>query len=626
MLDKVNDEVYFHRFLKIRRKMMRLTLETVANGVCSTSTVQRMERDETVPEKMIRNRIVARLGISREKYEDYLPPKEYERWMLRQDILKSIERKQFLQLEKQLAEYEKKAPDKSVERQFVAAMKFMILKMKDAPLWEQREMIEKAVKETVKMQGENFPKDLLLADQEINLLIEYVALHGLGVNEKDVVEWRLREYREIIAYIEDSQMDNLGKVKIYPKVVYYWMKLNCEYYKAHSLELPWEIVEYGLEICEKAVELLRDIRKLFYFMELLELRKVFCYEKLKYVIGQEAKELNELVETTVSWYEVLMGLYEEYEVSAYMEHFCHLYWEMQSYPMGEVVQIRRKMMGMTKEDLSDDTCDLKSITRCEKKRVKTQKYTIRGVFPKVKLGVENVCGYVVTNDAEALELYDKITRYANIGDLEKLEDSLNQLEKRLRMDIPENKQAIDMFYDMLLWFKKMISDEEFYINSRSSLENTISLESIVNHEKRYLTQKELYCAYRSAMGKEVKERERYLMVLKAIFEEYQSADCITPYIREYEFIMTEISSWLGDVQRYDESNEISGRVIKECLIHRRIGVLGANCYHILWNNCKIMEKEIVGSKDSLKKCMYLFEIAKKKKLVMFLADKITNIN
>lgn len=626
MLDKVNDEVYFHRFLKVRRKMMGLTLETVANGVCSISTVQRMERDETVPEKMIRNRIVARLGISGEKYEDYLPPLEYKRWMFRQDILKSIERKQFLQVEKQLVEYKKNAPDKSVERQFVAAMKFMILQMQDAPLWEQREMIEKAVKETVKMEGDNFPKDLLLADQEINLLIEYVALHGSGVNEKDVVEWRLREYRKIIAYIENSGMDNLGKVKIYPKVVYYWMKLNCEYYKAHSSELPGEIVEDGLEICEKAIELLRDMAKLFYFMELLELRKVFCFEKLKYVSGKEAKELNELIGTTTSWYEVLMGLYKEYEVSPYMEHFCHLYWEMQSYPMGEVIRTRREMMGMTKEELSDDTCDLKSITRCEKKRVKTQKYTVRGVFPKVGLGIENICGNVVTNDAEALELYDRITRYANVGDLENWEMCLNELEKKLRMDIPENKQAIDMSYNLLLWFKKMISDEEFYINSTSSLENTISLESIVNHEKRYLTQKELHCAYRIAMGKAEKEKEKYLSALKEIFEEYECADCITPYMREYEFIMNNISSWLGNIQRYDESSEISKRVIKECLRHRRMTVLGVNCYHILWNSCQKVGKKVIQDKKSLKKYMLLCEIAKAKHWREFLANKIRIID
>lgn len=629
MLDKVQDEVYFHTFLKARRETMGITLREIANGVCSASTVLRMEQDETVPEKMIRNRIVARLGISGEKYEDYLPPREYDRWMLRQDILKNIERKQFVQAEELLRKYVKIAPKKSIERQFVAAIKFMILQMKNAPLAEQRTLIEEAVKETIPMKNDNFPKnlkELLLADQEINLLIEYVALHGTGINEKDIVEWRLNRYREIIEYIENSYIDNLGRAKIYPKVVYYWMKLNNDYYKKHSLELPQEIVEYGVEICDRAVESLRDIRKLFYFMELLELRKLFCSEKLKYVTGEEAKELKELIKTTTSWHEVLMGLYQEYEVCPYMEHSCHLYWEMQSYPMGEIIKTRRKMMGMTKDELSDATCDLKSITRCEKDRVKTQKYTIRGVFPKVGLGLENICGNVVTSDAEALDLYDKITRYANIGDLENWEKYLNELEMKLRMDVPENKQVIEISHNMLLWCKKMISDEELLSNGTSSLENTISLESIMNQNKRYLTKKELYCIYRIAKGKEGKEQEKYFLILKEIFEEYENMDNITFYISEYEFIMTGISSWLGNIQRYEESNRVSECVIKECLRHRRMGVLGINCYHILWNYYKMREEPIIKAKDSLEICMRLCEIVKNKRMVIFLTHKLAVID
>ena len=626
MLDKVSDEVYFHAFLKARRKMMGVTLEDVSEGVCSTSTIQRMERDETVPEKMIRNRIVARLGISGEKYEDYLPPREYQRWILRQEILKSIERKQYLQAEKQLEKYEKKAPSKAIERQFVYTMKFMLLQIQDAPLFEQREMIKKAVKETIHMENDKFPKHLLLADQEINLLIEYVALHGYGINEKEIIDWKLREYEEIITYIENSKMDNLGKVKIYPKVVYYWMKLNCEYYKAHERELPRKVVEYGFAICEKAIELLRDTMKMFYFMELLELRKIFSYEKVKYVSKEETEELGKLIETTMAWYEVIMGLYQEYEVCPYMEHFCHLYWEMQSYPMGEVIKTRRKMMGMTKEQLSDTTCDLKSITRCEKERVKTQKYTVRGLFPKVGLGIENICGQVITNDAEVLDLYNKMICYANTGNLEKWEEELNKLGQTLRMDIPENKQVVEISNSMIKWVKRMISNEELEINIANSLEHTISLEKIINNERRYITQKELFGLYKIAITKQENERRNYLNILKKIFEEYDQGIGITPYISEYEFIMTEISSCLGNISEYDESNKLSTRVIKECLIHRRLGVLGINCYHILWNNYQKLEVEVIQDKSLLGKCKVLCEIAKITNWIIFLDNKIVKID
>ena len=626
MLEKMQNEIYFHRLLKARRKMMGATLQNLAKGICSASTIYRMERDELVPEKMVRDRIIARLGISGEKYEDYLPPEEYKRWTSRQDILKNIRIKQLLYAEDLLKRYAEFAPKKSIERQFVATMKFMIAQMKNAPIFEQRLLIEEAVKETITMTGDTFSNDLLLAEQEINLLIEYVSLHGTGVNEKDVFEWRLGEYRKIMEYIEQSQMDTPGRSKIYPKVVYYRMKLVSDYYKADASDIPKEIVEDGLKICNKAIELLRDTMKLFYFVELLEVRMVFIHEKLKYTIGKEAQELKELLETTTTWHQLFMKLYTEYDVSPYMEHFCHLYWEMKSYPMGEVVKTRRKMKGMTKEELSDETCDLKSITRCERQRVKTQKYTIRDIFPKVGLGIENIGGGVVTNDYDTLEIYTKMQYYANLLDFEEWEKCIYELEQRLQMDITENKQAIDMERNDLLRCKNMISNKELQVNMISSLENTMSLENIINCKHCYITQKELVSIYEIAKAKEAEEKEKYLTVLRNVFERYEKENGITPHILQYEFIMTEISSWLGDIGRYDESNELSKCVIRESLIHRRMGLIGPNYYAILWNCHEQLGMKIIRDKNALEECKFLCDIARIKGWVIFLADKIAGID
>ena len=624
MLENVQDEIYFHTLLKARRKMMGATLANVAKGICSVSTIQRMENDEIVPEKMVRNRIIGRLGISGEKYEDYLPPEEYKRWTSRQDILKSIRTNQLLHAENLIETYAKSAPKKSVERQFVATMKFMISQMKNAPIFEQKLLIEEAVKETIIMAGESFSKDLLLAEQEINLLIEYVSLHGTGINEKDIFEWRLGEYRKIMEYIEQSQMDTPGRSKIYPKVVYYRMKLVSDYYKADASDIPKEIVEYGLKICNKAIELLRDTMKLFYFIELLEVRMVFIHEKLKYTIGKEAQELKELLETTTTWHQLFMKLYTEYDVSPYMEHFCHLYWEMKSYPMGEVVRTRRKMKGMTKEKLSDETCDLKSITRCEKERVKTQKYTIRDVFPKVGLGIENIGSGVVTNDYDTLEVYVKMRYYENLLDFEEWEKCICELEQKLQMDIPENKQVIDIERNGLLQCKNMISNKELQVNIISSLKNTMPLENIINSESCYITQTELMCIYQIAKGKNIEEKDKYVIFLRNVFKGYEKTNGITPYILQYEFIMTEISSWLGDLKRYDESNELSRQVVKEGLIHRRLGMLGQNYYAILWNNHQKSGKKIID-KNALEECRFLCDVAKRKSWVIFLTDKLASI-
>jgi hypothetical protein len=137
----------------------------------------RVECGERLPKKLERDRLVARLGVSGEGYEDYLSMTEYEEWVLRQDILESIEEKNLEKLEEQLKIYEAVEDLDNVERQFLEAMRFMLLTLKGAPKNELRKTIELAVSYTIEDIDDGFPEKLILADQEINLLIEYVNLH-----------------------------------------------------------------------------------------------------------------------------------------------------------------------------------------------------------------------------------------------------------------------------------------------------------------------------------------------------------------------------------------------------------------------------------------------------------------
>uniref|UniRef100_UPI00405639B2 hypothetical protein n=1 Tax=Agathobacter sp. TaxID=2021311 RepID=UPI00405639B2 len=630
MLENVHDEVYFHTFLKARRTMMGVTLESVSKGIFSVSTIHRMEKDENVPEKLARSRILARLGVSGEKYEDYLPPKEYGRWLIRQKILKCIERKQLHQAEKLLGEYKAKAPKKEVDRQFMLAMKFMMLRIKAAPLLEQRTTLEKAIRETVQMEGEGFPEGLLLADQEINLFIEYAALYDTGNGKKDNIEWKLKEYQKIIKYIEDSYIDDTGRAKIYPKAVCYWMKLVYESSKENLLDMSLEIAEYGIAICNRAIELLRNMKKLFYFVELLELRHAFMESRLRYVPEGEKNEAEKNMTELNNWYHLLMDLYKEYKVNPYMEHFCHLYWEMQSYPMGDAIRARRNMLGMTKGTLSDDAYDLKSVTRCELNQVKTQKHTLRNMLSKVALGNDNVCTNVVTNDYGALELYIKMGKYADNSDFENWETCIAQLEKILCMDIPQNRQLIEREKNLLDYKRGNISNEEFIQNMKDVLGLTMSTDDIMNNPESYITKREMSCIYSIAMRNGENKENPYLDLLKCICEKYEQKDMITAYIIEYECIMTGIASLLGNYGKYEEGDNISKKIIKESLIHRRIGFIAPNLYHMQWNN---QQKALKGigfldkrkELEGYKQCLILCEIPKLEVWISFLKDKINSI-
>lgn len=79
----VKGEINYHVFLIATRQMHGVTLNQLAEGLCSESEMQRIEKGERLPEKLMRDRIMARMGISDDNYEDYLQTEEYERWALR---------------------------------------------------------------------------------------------------------------------------------------------------------------------------------------------------------------------------------------------------------------------------------------------------------------------------------------------------------------------------------------------------------------------------------------------------------------------------------------------------------------------------------------------------------------
>lgn len=65
----VKDEINFHGFLVATRQIHNVSLKQLAEGLCSESEMQRVEKGERLPEKLMRDRIVARLGISDDNYE-----------------------------------------------------------------------------------------------------------------------------------------------------------------------------------------------------------------------------------------------------------------------------------------------------------------------------------------------------------------------------------------------------------------------------------------------------------------------------------------------------------------------------------------------------------------------------
>ena len=619
------DEINFHRFLNATRQLHNVTLDQVCEGLYSRSMMLRVESGDRLPEKQMRDRILSRMGVIIEGYEDYLSIDEYEQWELRQKLLGSIERKEFVKAEQYLEKYRIYEKQNVVEEQYCKAMELMLLQLQNAPLAKQQPVIERAVKLTMSHIGNHLSEKVLLSEQELNLLIEYVRLRPYNGKPEEEFRWRCGQYKDIMNYIEHSRLDSFCRAKVYPKAVSYLCEKILE--KSDRVE-DWK---EGIEACNQAIELLRDSRRLYYFIELVaSLEKLV--NKYEAYLDEDDKQgernnFREGLEEKLAWRDVIMELYTEYQVTPYMEHFCHLYWGMESYCIGDIIRTRRQMFGMTKEQLCEGICGIKTLTRLELKQAKTQMPIVRALFKRLGLCAEYIRARVITSDYEVLKLAEECVRYENNYQMEEWIWRLKELEQKLCMDIPQNKQFIKNSYCALRLQLRKISKEQYMKEMLEALEYTIPLEYVMKPGKKFLSREERTYIHNIGINIGAVKDNPYMLVIANICKENDLENDLGGHIRKYEFLLTSIISYLGNIGDYEKSDELSKKLMKKSLQYRREGILAETMYNNLWNYQQRLREgkeieRVYEEKKEIEKYILLSKFGKMDMLLKFFEQKL----
>lgn len=620
------DEINFNGFLTAYRLLQGVEMQDLTKGIYSKSFMSRVESGERLPKKLERDRLVARLGVSGEGYEDYLSMEEHEEWKLRQEILKSIEEKNVERLEEQLKKYESTEEMDNVEKQFLEAMRFMLLKLRGAPEEELRKTIELAVSYTIADISDGFPEKLILADQEINLLIEYVNLRKVSENEDECHKWRIARYKDIMTYIEQSYMDDIGKVKVVPKLVYY---VGREHLVADS---SLEDLQKCLDLCRSGIDLIRDTRKIYYFVELLDMfqwNAEYILNSSNMFSDEYRNSLREDADIANRWAQMFIDLYEEYNVPPYMENFVHLYVETECHCINDVIRIRRKMMKMTQKALAGEMFDEKTVRRTEKKEMSPQMYTVRGLFKKLGLCPEYVRGDVITHDPKVMRLYIEVMRCANERRVDEWENALNELESRMNKNILQNQQMLIRERTILEFVTKRISKERAVEKLLEALELTVPIDRCFKLKEWCFTVAEITILYNIANLQRVERKNLYEKLLTNYFNQELCYSGIISRPDIYELVATSFANHLGDKGEYAASDAISNQVIRTCLKMRRVRSVPRNLYIKCWNKYNINDGNSLRTEESevvssMNKCIILSQIIRHKKLEEFFVAMMGN--
>lgn len=245
-------------FFTKERERMNITLEALCEGLYTPSMMMRIEREKRKADSLYMDRLLGRLGIAGDSCENYLNPKEYEVWMIQQQILDAVDTNELEKACEKIEQYRKLIGKNKVGLQFCYVMEAQIYEKQGEKTEEIGQLYKKAVLLTIPAIEKKKITELCLSVQEWNLVLEYYRYQHPEKLEELCIQ--------ILEKLNEVPYETIAMAKIYPKVVVY---LNRERRKrAVTEEEQKDSIVYG----EKAIEILRDCGRTFYLMELLEIQ------------------------------------------------------------------------------------------------------------------------------------------------------------------------------------------------------------------------------------------------------------------------------------------------------------------------------------------------------------------
>lgn len=427
----------------------------------------------------------------------------------------------------------------------------------------------------------------------------------------------MKYYKAIDNYVQKSYMDKIAQAKVYSKLACHVCELVFVYFKDE------ENMSYALDLCTRAIEVLRDTVRLYYFVEINEFRI-----RLMKTLNIENLEENEEYQDSVAWTELFHELYEENDIPTYMQNFTYLYTETECNDVSEVVRIRRQMMGLSMNKLAAKSSSERTICRIENREGNPQIETLRDVLDAVGLCGEFHRARVVTTNAEAMRLAEVLYKQINSGQYGEASETHKKLFELLDLGVRFNSQEKRRTEALILKGLEEIDVESHCSLLKEIVECTMNFEKLKSAEQKYMSRIETYCMENLVAATKGEDEEIYKQYLEFTCEELMQKDELEgSRFCTYEMLMYTCANYAGNKGEYKKSLEISKKLLKESLRNHRMEYLASSEYNNLWTNQKIMEEKgiSIDAKSEYKlliRGLILSKLAKKQDWKTFFQQKL----
>lgn len=549
------------------RKEYKIGLEKLASGLCTPCYLARVEKGERNVEKLLFESLYQRLGKYSGRFEMLLDAAEYRKLEKRWEICDLIDSGKYKEAGIEIDKY-KAGTKNRLHLQYMCLAECEIMHRTHADINECRNKLLEGIRYTNRNFCVENIEEYYLSRMEMMMVQQYIRYMEIAGEKTAAAEL----YHRILEILEDERYDKSERELLIRNVGYRLMKHYMsirDYKKALSV---------GVKIYEYTV-------KGDYIFFLAELKEciIECYEYLGNDMTAERKKLN-----------ILKRMNDKIGVRSAEDYFPR-YIEERAYNVNEVISQRRKMLGMTQEELASDVCDVTTISRLENGKVNLQRKYREVLLKMVKMSGDKYIAYVDTYEYRVFERLNMIREAVNAGETDKAQNILDTLLEEYNFDTTNSRNYIVTVCEKLELlrsgkYSKSIEEMKSLLKESIGDNNTTELNEVILLENEWRIVDMIISKYKE-IG-ECSKSVAHMLNLVGI------SDSKIMYHNGFRYISIKstMGNILGDMRLVDAANKCLEKALIMCGKIDLLSYIRGLTYDYAWN---ILEKKGNISKEDM---------------------------
>ena len=530
----------FSGFLRKEREKRGISQERLCRGVCAVSALSRYENGERIPDRLLMNTLIERLGKSSDKLVTMISCQEYAYFEWKRKVKEAL-KKQNISLAQELLQ-KKEALNGTVnaalQEQFYRYIQG-ILKGTCADISD----LEEAIRLTHPEFSGKIEEEDLFSIQELNLLLFYAKCKI----QKEVEQGR-ELLEALLPYIQEHITDIQAKNQIFPRAV----SIYCQEVKGNQFS------EKRYLLCKEALENNVKDQSFEYALSILE-----DLEKDSRCLGKDA-------DCYQVWKNALKAVYQETEIeTTWMEWGIEISENLFLIP--EILLSARVEKGFSQEEASEGICTPETYSRIETGKRSPSLKNLEALENRLEIKQGYLIGEVWTNDFSVLELTQKLRMAVSNLDLEIWEECQKKLEEKLDLSKKINRQYVEGYRTCLEYQQGKISEAEWISQHKKTLSYTLAFEERMKAHRTGMrqgfTDQEAVLLQQIALAEKIRgEKEKAVEIWKLLLQVYGNSEVrMEHHFQEVMLIWSNLANTLSDVGKTKEGIALADQGIRMVL-------------------------------------------------------------